>query len=523
AALYFLTHYIDLSIFAMNISTMLGLGLGIDYSLLLISRFREEIARDGDVLRSIETTVSKAGKAVFFSGAIVVIGLSGMLTFPFVALRSLAYGGMIVVSFSMLAALTLVPAALGVLGPRINRLAVRRNGATGGSGGFWQRLAKTVMRHPVVVIAVVLAIVFTFASPLLRIELGTPDASVLPAELASRQGADLLKSEFGEGETSPILIVLGSDSDMLSPGNVGAAYDLTKKLEADSRVKRVDGLFNLDPRLTREQLVALYSGPRPIAVPALALAVDKMSTKNITYLSVVGKLPPMSKDARKLVSELRAMNPGGDLTIQVGGLTAIAIDMEKSLYADFPKAIAIVVAATFIALLILFRSVVLPLKAVVVNTLSIAASYGVLVFIFQDGNLSNLLHFTPQGHIDSTLPIMLFCILFGLSMDYEVFLLTRVKEAYDQTGNNEQAIVIGLERTGRIITSAAAVMVAVTLSFGMTDLIPIKAMGIGAAIAIALDATIVRALLVPATMRLLGEWNWWAPGFIKERRGINID
>lgn len=515
ALLYLLARITDVSVFSMNVASMLGVGLGIDYSLLLVSRFREELARTGNVGRAVTTTVSTAGKTVFFSGISVLIGLCGLFFFPFMIFRSLAYGGLLVVMLSVIAALTLVPATLGVLGPRINALALRR--IHNGTDGFWHRLATQVMRHPVIVFVFTLAIITVLAYPILGVRFGMPGAEALPTDTSSRQGVDLLNAQFGAGEMSPIIVVLQSENNVLSPENTGAGYDLTQRLLADPRVKRVQGLFNLDPRITREQYQMLYSNLSLAPDPAIKAAVAKMSSDHLTILTIATKDQPMSDGSKQLVKDIRAMAPGGDLRLQVTGLAAISIDMDNRMFADFPLAIAAVFAATFVALLVLFRSVLLPLKAALMSGLSILAACGILVFVFQEGHLSSLLGFTSQGFLDSFVPIMLFCVLFGLSMDYEVFLLTRIKEIHDRTGDNTESVAEGLAWTGRIITSAAAVMVVVTGAFAATDLLTIKSIGLGAAAAILLDATIVRALLVPALMRLLGQWNWWAPSFLKEK------
>lgn len=515
AIIYLLARVTDVSVFAMNIVSMLGLGLGIDYSLLLVTRFREEMKHGQSVEGAVTTTVGTAGKTIFFSGFIVFIGLGGLLFFPVMVFRSLAYGGMAVVVLSAVAAITLVPAVLGVLGPRLNALSIRKIHHEDES---WRRIARPVMKHPVIVFLLSLAVIAALSWPALGMRFGLSDATALPTSAQSRQAADLMREAFGRGENSPIVVVLQSRTAVLSADNVAAGYELTRKLETDPRVERVEGLFNLDPRITLQQYQMLYGNPSMIPTPQLKEAVDSMSSSHLTFLTVVSKYDPMQPESKQLVRDIRGMTAGGDLQLQVGGMTATSLDVDDSLFADFPLAIAVVVAATFVVLLVLLRSVVLPAKAALMSGLSILASLGVLVLVFQDGNLADLLGFTPQGFIDSITPIMLFSVLFGLSMDYEVFLLTRIKEVWDGTGDNTRAVSEGLERTGRIITSAAAVMVVVTGSFALTDLLHIKSIGLGAAVAILLDATLVRALLVPSAMRLLGRANWWAPSFMRHRK-----
>ncbi|MCL5256674.1 MAG: MMPL family transporter [Chloroflexi bacterium] len=507
AIIYLLARVTDVSVFSMNIVSMLGLGLGIDYSLLLVSRFREEMKREKDVERAVKTTISTAGKTIFFSGFIVFIGLSGLLFFPIMVFRSLAYGGMAVVVLSILAAVTLVPAALSVLGNRLNALTIRH---VSHEDQLWRGISRFVTKYTVAILLVSLAIIGVLSWPVLGMRMGMSSSTSLPQSAEARQAADLLSQEFSPGEVSPVIVVLQSGGNVLSADNVAAGYALTKKLEADPRVERVEGMFNLDPRLTLQQYQALYANPS-MAPPQLQAAMAGMSSQHLTMLTVVSKYGPMDQQTRQLVSDIRAMRPGGDLQVQVTGETATSIDVDSVLFSDFPLAIGVVFTVTFFVLLILLRSVIVPIKAALMTGFSILASLGVLVLIFQDGNLSNLLGFTTQGFIDSITPIMLFCILFGLSMDYEVFLLTRIKEAWDRTGDNTLAVREGVERTGRIITSAAAVMVVVTGAFAMTDLLQIKSIGMGAAVAILLDATVVRVLLVPSAMRLLGRVNWWAP------------
>jgi putative drug exporter of the RND superfamily len=512
--LYLLGRITDVSVFSMNITSMLGLGLGIDYSLLLVSRFREEMRHCADVECAVKTTVSTAGKTIFFSGFIVFIGLAGLLFFPQMVFRSLAYGGMAVVLLSILAAVTLVPAVLSVLGPRLNALTIRK---VKHEDETWHRLARVSVKHPVVVLILSLGAIIVLSWPVMGMKFGLSGATALPQSAQSRQAADLMTREFGAGATSPVVVVLQSQSNVLSADNVAAGYNLTKKLAADPRVERVQSLFNLNPQITLQQYQMMYANPDQIPTPEIRAAVSQMSSRHLTVINVTGKSDPMMPDAKQLVQEMRDTRPGGDLTVQVGGMTAASMDIDGTVFADFPLAIALVVGATFIVLLVLLRSIILPAKAAVMTAFSILASLGVLVLVFQDGNLANLLNFTPQGFVDTITPIMLFCVLFGLSMDYEVFLLTRIKEVWDRTGDNQLAISEGLERTGRIITSAAAVMVVVTGAFATTDLLHIKSIGMGAVIAIVLDATIVRVFLVPAVMRLLGRANWWAPRLIRKR------
>jgi RND superfamily putative drug exporter len=490
---------------------MLGLGLGIDYSLFMVSRFRDELAEHG-VPDALGVAMATAGKAVLFSGLTVFIGLLGLTTFTFNTMRSLGIAGSIVVALAMLASLTLLPAILAVAGPRINALSIMR--ARSERPGFWHAVAQRVMQRSGLVFVGVLSLLVMLGSPFLHVKFGAPDASILPKDVQSRQGFDRLNTAFGEGEIAPILIAVQSPDSIFTPARLTVLNDFVARISADSRVERVDSIVSLDPRLTFEQHKLIYSDPTRIADPyARALAADT-TRERFTLIRVVSTASQTSDLSKSLVKAIRNTPIGGDLSFKVAGGTAGVIDYSEGLYSEFPRALGFIVVATYIVLLMLFRSVILPLKALVMNTLSILASYGALVVVFQDGNLSGLLGFERLGFIEASLPIIMFCVLFGLSMDYEVFLLSRVKEAYDGGMDNAHSVAVGLERSGRLITSAAAIVVLVSSSFIAADIILIKALGLGTAVAVLLDATVVRGLLVPATMQLLGDWNWWAPKFV---------
>jgi RND superfamily putative drug exporter len=487
---------------------MLGLGLGIDYSLFVVSRFRDELA-ERDVPDALGVAMATAGKAVLFSGLTVFIGLLGLTTFTFNALRSLGLAGSVVVALSVLAALTLLPAILAVAGRRIDALTVLRIGR--GNTGFWHAIAGRVMQRSGLVFVSVLAFLLLLGSPFIHAKFGAPDASILPTDVQSRQGFDTLRTAFGEGEIAPILIAVTAPGAITQPERLLALNEFVARIRADNRVERVDSIVSLDPRLTLDQHLLIFSDPTNIADPyARALASDT-TRERFTLVRVVSKTGQTTDLSKSLVKAIRNTPVGSDLSVSVAGGTAGVIDYADGLYSEFPRALLFIVVATYIVLLLLFRSVILPLKALVMNTLSILASYGALVVVFQDGALSGLLGFEPLGFIEASLPIIMFCVLFGLSMDYEVFLLSRVKEAYDSGLTNTQSVAVGLEKSGRLITSAAAIVVLVSSSFIAADIILIKALGLGTAIAVFLDATVVRALLVPASMQLLGDWNWWAP------------
>jgi putative drug exporter of the RND superfamily len=506
-----------LSIFVLNLATLLGLGLGVDYSLLMTSRFREElVVHGGSVEEAIAASVATAGRAVFFSGLTVLLGLLGLVLFEFMILRSVGIAGAVVVAAAVTAALTLLPAILSILGPRLDALAIRSVAVGEGSDGRWAVLARAVMRRPIAVLVPTLGALLVLGSPFLRVHFNAPDSTILPASVPSRAAFDRLTEQFGEGEFAPLLLAIRTTGPATSKANVDALYEYSRRLAADPRIVRVDGLVDVDPRLRLDQYELLYantSGP-PDRFVATALAATTRG--DLTVFTITTPFGPNRDEARALVRDLRTVAgplaaPSG-MSVLVGGGAADVSDVVGRIGADFPRTALFIFVTTYAVLFLLLRSAVLPLKALVMNSLSIVASFGALVWIFQEGNLSALLGFQPLGFVETSQPVILFCVLFGLSMDYEVFLLTRMKEAWDRTGDNREAVARGLERSGRIVTSAALIVVVVAGSFAFADIVLIKALGLGMAIAVALDATVVRALLVPATMRLLGRWNWWLPG-----------
>jgi RND superfamily putative drug exporter len=532
AVVFAVASSIPMSIFVLNLATLLGLGLGVDYSLLMTSRFREELGRrsawqalpDGPerataraeaIEGAVRATTATAGRAVFFSGLTVLLGLCGLILFQFMILRSVGIAGAVVVGLAVLAAVTLLPALLGILGPRLDALAVRQVAPSTEGEGRWGRLARRVMAHPVAVLVPTLLFLLVLASPFLRVRFNAPDATILPPSVPSRAAADLLASQFGAGEFAPISIAIRTEGPATSPDNVAALFDYSRRIAADPRVTHVTGLVDVDPRLGLQQYQLLYgsaSGPPDRFVQATLAAT---TAGDLTAFTVFTPYGPNAPEGQALVRDLRSATgplaaPAGT-SVLVGGGAADVEDVVAEVAAEFPRAGLFIIVTTYLVLFVLLRSAVLPAKALVMNALSIGASFGALVWIFQEGNLSAPLGFQPLGFVETTQPVILFCVLFGLSMDYEVFLLTRMKETWDRTGDNAEAVARGLERSGRIVTSAALVVVLVAGSFAFADIVLIKALGIGMAIAVALDATVVRALLVPATMRLLGHWNWWMP------------
>jgi putative drug exporter of the RND superfamily len=526
-----------MSIFVLNLATLLGLGLGVDYSLLMTSRFREELAarrqsrargagpevRAGEagaieaatIEAAVVATVGSAGRAVFYSGLTVLLGLLGLVLFEFMILRSVGIAGAAVVALAVAAALTLLPALMAIVGGRIDALSIRRVTVAPDGDGPWARLAHRVMRRPIAVLIPTLAFLLVLGLPFLHVRFNAPDETILPASVPSRTAYNLLAKDFGEGAFAPLEIAVRATGPATSPANIALLYAYSRRLAADPRITRVDSLVDVDPRLNLEQYQVLYADPAGPPDRFLAATLQATTRGDLTAFTLTTPFGPNRPEAHALVADLRdpasAVAPPPGLVVMVGGGAAEVSDVVARVAADFPRTAAFIAVTTYLVLFLLLRSVVLPAKALVMNSLSIVASFGALVWIFQDGNLSSLLGFQPLGFVETTQPVILFCVLFGLSMDYEVFLLTRMKEAWQRTGDNREAVAAGLERSGRIVTSAALIVVVVAGSFTFADIVLIKALGLGMAIAVALDATVVRALLVPATMRLLGRWNWWIP------------
>ncbi|TCO22183.1 RND superfamily putative drug exporter [Kribbella steppae] len=470
----------DVSIFSINIVTMIGLGLAIDYALFIVTRFREELAKGNDVETALAVTMSTAGRTVAFSGITVGVAISSLALFPVMFLRSMAYGGAAAVAVAMVAALTALPALLAVLGHRVNNLRLpflRRRKSGVAEHGAWYRLAHSVMKRPVRYVVVLIPLLLVLGIPFLQAQLGGVDHRALPAGATSRTVTETLQQDFAGAGGSDIFVAVRFSSPPADPATALASYVGTL-----GQIKDVDNV----------RLGGYSDGVASVVV----------------HTHFTGQELP----ARDVVHDVRAVSPPAGTQVEVGGETAAVIDLLDVLAERAPWMAGFIVLVTFVLLFVAFGSFVLPAKALVMNVLSLSAAFGAMVWIFQDGNLSGLLDFTPAGFLDATNPVLLFAVLFGLSMDYEVFLLSRIREEYDRTGDNTQAVALGLQRTGGIITSAALLLIIVVAAFSTSGIVFVKMIGVGLVIAIALDATIVRALLVPATMRLLGRANWWAPG-----------
>lgn len=496
-----LTGFTEVSIFALNLTTALGLGLAIDYALFVVSRFREELAGGFEPHEATRRTVLTAGRTVMFSAGTVAVSLAAMLVFPLSFLRSFGYAGIAVVALAAVGAVVVLPALLAVLGHRIERLRVRKVRATPEGSGAWHRVATAVMKRPVPIATVVIVALVVLGSPFLDVRLAQSDDRVLAPGAAAREVGDALREDFGAFEAASI-DVIAADTDHT------AAAELALTLSALDDVARVDGPSGSYADATQ-------------VLPASPASMRFVSDDGF-YLSVVPAVDPHSEEAEALVEQIRSVQTAAD--IQVTGETAGLVDTKTSLFSALPWALLIIAAVTFAVLFLMFGSVLVPTKAVILNMLSLSGTFGAMVWIFQEGNLADLLNFTPTGALDLTMPILMFCIAFGLSMDYEVFLLSRIKEEHDAGADNVTSVAMGLERTGRIVTAAAVLIAVVFVAFATSSVTMIKMFGMGMALAVLVDAFLIRATLVPAFMRLAGDANWWAPTWMRsiyERFGIS--
>ncbi|MGO4630771.1 MMPL family transporter [Streptomyces sp. 2RAF24] len=498
AVLRGITELTDVSVFAQNLTTALGLGLAIDYALFVVRRFREELAAGADTRTAVATTLRTAGRTVLFSALTVAVSLAAMLVFPQYFLRSFAYAGIAVVLLAAAAALILLPAALVLLGDRVNaldlrRLFRRRSGAGAGgaaereAGAGWARTAALVMRRaPLFAVATVTGLVL-LGLPFLGVKFGTADDRQLPASAESRVVQDHLRDAF-PGNPGGGITVLAEGA--ATPGQYA---EYRERIEGLDGVARVEG---------------------PVTSPA--------GGRSHAYFTVVPEGETVGTEAQRVVGELRAEKAPFDTSVT--GAAAVLVDSKDAIGDRLPWAAAVIVVVTLILVFLLTGSLLIPIQAVVLNALSLTAMFGAVVWVFQDGHLSGLLGFTSTGDIETTLPVLMFCVAFGLSMDYGVFLLSRIKEEYDATGDHEHAVRFGLRRTGGLITAAAVILAVVMVAIGTSRVTNTKMLGLGVALAVLMDAMVVRSLLVPSVMKLTGRLTWWAPGPLRrfhDRFGIS--
>ncbi len=501
----------EVSIFALNLTTAMGLGLAIDYSLFVVSRFREELARGHEPHDAVRRTVQTAGRTVLFSALTVAASLSALLIFPIAFLRSFAYSGVAVATLAGVWSVVVLPALLAVLGHRVDMWSVRRrrpdSGGRAEEDGRWHRIAVGVMRRPLPIATGVVVLLVIVGLPFLRIEFGLPDDRVLPPSSPVRQVMDTIRTEFSGEEAGALAVVAAADVDPEARSADIDAYALA--------LSRVDGVERVDA------YTGIYAAGAQV-VPSNAFTTERFGRPDSTYLSVVPGVEPLSTAGERLTKDVRGVE--APFPVKVTGTSAMLVDSKSTILGKLPIAALMIGVITFALLFLMFGSVVIPAKAIALNILSLSATFGAMVWIFQSGNLSGFLDFTATGTIAVTMPILMFCVAFGLSMDYEVFLLSRIKEEHDRTGDNLRSVALGLERTGRIVTAAALIISVVFLAFATSGVSFIKMFGIGLALAVLMDAFIIRGTLVPAFMRLAGEVNWWAPAPLRrlhERIGFS--
>ena len=514
AVLMAVSHGVDISQYAINVCSLIGLGVAIDYSLFTVARYREELASGYAYDEALARAIAHAGKVVAFSAVAVGLGLIALMFFNGSYLMTMGVGGAIVVALAGLFALTFLPALLAVLGPRINALKLPLPKLTL-KLGLWHRISEWVMRRPVLVMLPTLALLLFLGTPFLKIRLASSDVSILPPKLEAHRGYVDLQQSFPDEAATHFNVAIEFPSEpALSAERIGAIYYLSAKIAKLPDVLKVRSVAYGDSRLDRVGYQNILMNPPLAFAPMIEAGKAASSRGRVVMLQALSAAAPESDAARAIVNEIRADRRVADGTLVVGGESALDVDTTRFMLDRAPWAVGFVVIATFIVLSLLLGSVLLPLKAVLMNFLSLAGSFGALVYIFQEGHLIS----TPGHPLEPALPVLLFCVLFGLSMDYEVLILSRMKEAYDRTKDNRLAVGEGLEKTGGLVTSAAAIMVSVFMAFASADVVLIKAVGVGMAVAVALDATLVRVLLVPATMRLFGDANWWAPAWLRALR-----
>jgi RND superfamily putative drug exporter len=503
-----LSRVVDIAEYTINVCSLIGLGVAIDYSLFTVSRYREALAAGHDYPEALPVALTGAGRVVCFSGAALATGLVGLMFFHGSFLAAMGLGGTIVVALAVVFALTFLPALLAVLGPRIHALPLPI-AAFGPSPRFWHDAAHWVMKRPVAVLVPTLTLLALMGAPFVRLEMTAADVRILGRETEARQGYEALKRDFPElGGTRVVVAAEFPSSPALNASRIDALYDLGQRIAAMPHVTKVESIVT-SGGLGRDDLRAILLDPPELYRAQLEAGKKLMVGAKVVlfYVLLDSDTPPEAAPARELVRSLRRGRGVGDGVVLVGGQTAADMDATSFIEERTPQAVGFVMAVTLVMLFLLLGSVVLPIKAIVMNFLSLAGSFGALVWVFQEGHLG----LAEPRAIDHVLPVLLFCVLFGISMDYEVLMLSRIKEAYERTGDNTLAVAEGLEKTAGLITSAAAIMVVVFGAFALAKIVLIRTMGFGMSLAVAVDATLVRVLVVPATMRLFGHLNWWAP------------
>jgi len=506
--LLIINHFTEVSVFSLNMTTAMGLGLSIDYSLFIVSRYREELRAGHEPNEAVVRTVRTAGRTVAFSALTVAASLCALLVFPLAFLKSFAYAGVAVAGLAGFFALVVLPAMLAALGHRINKLTLWKRSTNPPDEGFWHNMAVRVMKRPVPFATAAIVLLLFLGAPALHMQLGLPDDRVLPSSKPAREVQDIIRTEFTSEEAGALSVVAPGIDANARAAELDAYAKTLVALPGVSRVDSAGGSY--------------LPGGVTLGASANPVLYSRFVGDGGTFLNVIPSVEPLSDAGETLVHDVR--NAAAPFEVEVGGQSAQLVDTKHSLFSRLPLAGVIIALITFVLLFMMFGSVVVPAKAVVLNLLSLTATFGAMVWIFQDGHLASFLDFTPTGFLDSTTPILMFCIAFGLSMDYEVFLLSRIKEEHDNGADNVHAVAMGLERTGRIVTAAALLISVVFLSFATSQVSFIKLFGIGLTLAVLVDAFVIRGTLVPAFMRLAGEVNWWAPAPLRrlhDRIGIS--
>ena len=520
----------DITVYANNIVSLLGIGLSVDYSLFIVNRFREELDNGHDRRTAVAMTSATAGRAIFFSGLTVIAGLLGMLFFDNTGLPSLGWGGICATFVALTSSIVLLPALLSLLGDRVNSLKVPFSAGTRTSdSGCWSWIANGVMERPLSVLVPSMIVLLLAGSPFLQAEWGITSWKALSPDDESRRGMELTDEYWPEDVANTALVVFEIDDsvELLSEEYIRSLHSFSKEILAIENTGYVYSYAHFDEGMSEQEVVDFWDegnddemSPQQAQMVAVLREYHLESTVgNGVAMIVVGiEGDQTSEESRQVVNTIRGLDSkeeqyGGVPTVYVAGMAAYNQDVLDAVIESMPLALAFILISSYVLIFLQVRSVILPLKALVMNVLSVAASFGVLVWIFQEGNGAELLNFTPQP-IDPTTPVMIFAILFGLSMDYEVLMLSRIHEEWERVGDNTKAVAVGLQKSGRIITSAALVMVTVFSAFGLSSVSLMKQFGLMLALGVAVDATIVRALVVPSTMRLMGSLNWWAPSWL---------
>ncbi|WP_186577997.1 MMPL family transporter [Aquibacillus kalidii] len=514
----FIAQQIELSMFVTNAATMLGLGVGIDYSLFMVNRFREEIAKHGDKKKALSTTMKTAGDAVFFSALTIIACMSVLFMVDLGVIQSIAIGAIAIVAITLLVSLTLLPAVLYILGTNINKGKIPFLSRKKEKSSFWYNWSHKIMKRPVIFLILSLIILGMLAIPSKDLSTFTPDARILPEESDSRMGYEIIQDDFSEGYTSPIYVAVESSGDSFEQvKNVEYLITLSERLSELEHVDIINSLpaifKNTDPNTIVQTLKGFEQVPEDLQGLVNRYLDDE---KQVAIIEVIPEHAAASDQTRSLVAEIKKeikdINIPENVSAYVGGETAEGIDSNQVIEDSFTKVLVVMLIIGYFILLLTFKSVWLPLKAILMNLISLGATYGILIFVFQYGYGSELLNFTPADYVQNFVPILLLTLLFSLSTDYEVFLISRIKEDYEKGFDNEESVATGLQATAPMISGAAILMIAVFGAFTITSVLPIQQLGLGMAVAIAIDATIIRLIVVPVTMRLLGDLNWWFPG-----------